>query len=198
MPFKNLHPLYNVWVNMRQRCTNPNVKQWDDYGGRGIIICDRWNDFHTFVADMGPRPEGYTLDRIDNNRNYEPDNCRWASRKEQQRNRRRAVYVMIEGVRYRAIELAEKVGVKTDTIVDRANKGLPYDEVVKHSGPKDEIIKRAYEAAAQKRKARTHCPHGHEFTPENTSLTKHGHRVCRACHRAKVARQREAKRRSPA
>ena len=73
---------------MRQRCTNINATSYPDYGGRGITICDRWSDFPTFVEDMGPRPDGYTLDRINNDEGYSPDNCRWSSRVEQQGNRR--------------------------------------------------------------------------------------------------------------
>lgn len=74
---------------MIKRCTNPNDKDhWKDYGGRGITICERWRSFKDFLADMGERPDGRTLDRIDVNGNYEPGNCRWATKSEQQRNKR--------------------------------------------------------------------------------------------------------------
>ena len=82
-------PEHKSWKLMRSRCLNPRNQDWADYGGRGIAICERWSDFMCFYDDMGPRPSAkHSLDRIDNSRGYAPDNCRWATNKQQANNRR--------------------------------------------------------------------------------------------------------------
>jgi hypothetical protein len=192
MPFKNQPPYYNVWASMHDRCRNPNFRQWNRYGGRGIKVCERWNDYSAFAADMGPRPEGYSLDRIDNDGDYSPENCRWADRKTQQMNTSAAVFVEIDGVKYRAIELSREYGVKTDTIVNRAKLGLSFSDVV---SAKKRVFKEGLAlggaANGARQKAKTHCPKGHTY--DDAIISKQGFRRCRTCFYAKE-RERRAKR----
>lgn len=82
------HPLYRTWISMMARCYNPKAKGYDRWGGRGITVCDRWHDVRNFVADMGERPAEHTLDRINNDGDYEPGNCKWSTRLEQSHNTR--------------------------------------------------------------------------------------------------------------
>jgi len=81
---------YSSWSNMLQRCYNKRNQDYKHYGGRGIVVCDRWKKFKNFYLDMGPKPKGLSIDRINNNGNYEPSNCRWATQKEQMNNTRRS------------------------------------------------------------------------------------------------------------
>lgn len=114
---------HRIWGNMKSRCTNPNVDRYKDYGGRGIKVCDRWLDkehgFENFLEDMGKCPKGLTLDRKDNNGNYSPDNCRWATRKEQNNNKRNLNLIEIDGKKMSLTIAAELLGVSRNTIYNR-------------------------------------------------------------------------------
>lgn len=88
------HPLYNTWQQMRSRCRNPKHHAYHNYGGRGIQVSPLWDNFPRFISDVGERPPGLTLDRIDNNGNYEPGNIRWATKKQQVHNRRKCGHLL--------------------------------------------------------------------------------------------------------
>ena len=128
------HPLYRCWASMKNRCYNPKDKgNYNGYGSRGIKVCDRWlgkNGFWNFVEDMGEKPKGYSLDRIDVNGDYEPDNCRWASPKEQAYNRRNCLTFVIDGKKYNTEEAARILGKHPDTLRIRKRKGFSDEDVV--------------------------------------------------------------------
>lgn len=110
---------YWLWYNLRHRCENEKYPQYKDYGGRGIRLCDRWkgkDGFSNFLADMGERPKGMTLDRIDNNGNYEPGNCRWATRLEQANNKRNNRMLTYKGKTQSLPMWARELGIKRSTL----------------------------------------------------------------------------------
>jgi hypothetical protein len=119
------------WEQMKQRCFNPNASDFDCYGGQGITVCERWRtSFTNFLADMGDRPEGTTLDRINNDGDYTPDNCRWATDSEQQRNTRVSIYLTINGDTRSIMEWAKVAVVHIGTMRRRYHAGWPDAEVV--------------------------------------------------------------------
>lgn len=122
---------YRVWGGMWTRCTNPKTQSYPNYGGRGISVCERWKAFENFLADMGDRPKGGTLERIDVNGNYEPGNCRWATWKEQGRNKRTNHVIAAGGKTAPISEWAEELGLNKHTIGSRIRKqGLTHEEAV--------------------------------------------------------------------
>lgn len=117
---------YRIWRNMRSRCENPNVSCFVDYGAKGIAVCERWKTFENFYADMGSPPAGMTLDRIDNEKGYEPDNCRWATPRQQAENRRYCTSASdlreILGLKESGVslkEIASQFGIPLHTVKSR-------------------------------------------------------------------------------
>lgn len=124
-----LTPEYQAWASMKHRCTNPNNKRWPRYGGRGIRVCEEWMSFENFFADMGPRPPGMSLDRIDNDGNYEPANCRWASVEDQNRNRSNVIHLTHEGETLCVAEWT-RLGLGKNTIYARLQRGWSVEEAL--------------------------------------------------------------------
>lgn len=118
-------PTYKSWHMMKQRCTNPQYTQYKDYGGRGIDIAPGWMYFENFLAYLGERPSGTTLERRDNDKGYWPGNCYWAPKREQQRNRRGNVWLELDGVRMLLTDWAAKIGLKDHSLSQRINHGWP-------------------------------------------------------------------------
>lgn len=115
-PSEAKHPLYHTWYAMVARCQNPRAQSYHNYGGRGITVCDRWlESFENFYADMGDRPTpGHSIDRIDNDGPYSPENCRWATWEEQANNRRNNVWIEFQGERLSAAQWRKRLGVVSD------------------------------------------------------------------------------------
>lgn len=116
--------LFYIWSSMKERCNNPNNKRYNDYGGRGITISPEWQkyeDFRDWAYSSG-YDESLTLDRVDVNGNYEPNNCRWATMKEQQRNRRNNVYITLGGEEKLLVEWCEIYGLPYDRIRERIRR----------------------------------------------------------------------------
>lgn len=127
------HPLYNAWKNMRRRCDNPKTGFYKNYGGRGISVCDDWkNSFNSFLnwALNNGWQEGLTLDRIDNEGDYAPDNCQWITRSDQLRNRRNNRYVTFNGRTKVAADWAERLGLSYSAFLKRLNKWGDSDRVI--------------------------------------------------------------------
>jgi len=120
------------WYAMWRRCTNESCYDYKHYGGRGISVCDRWRDLSAFSEDMGPRPsKSHSLDRIDVDGDYEPSNCRWADRLEQQRNKRNLRFLTVKGETKCLAEWAETSEIKANTILRRVLLGWDHESAIK-------------------------------------------------------------------
>ncbi|MFK5596824.1 hypothetical protein ACFZ8E_07445 [Methylobacterium sp. HMF5984] len=132
---KSTLPEYHVYRAMLLRCNNADHKQYKNYGGRGITICDHWQkDFWNFYADMGQKPkvpgQRYSIDRIDNNGNYEPHNCRWATDEEQARNKRHTVHFTYNGVTLSSQEWAMILGCEIPALTMRRKRGWSDERII--------------------------------------------------------------------
>lgn len=123
---------YQIWKAIKARCYNPSHKNFADYGGRGIAICSKWiNAPESFIKDMGKRPsKAHSIDRIDHNGDYSPDNCKWATQKEQMQNTRRNIVLEYSGESKTVAEWAEKIGIKESTIYHRIAAGWGCDKAL--------------------------------------------------------------------
>lgn len=134
---------YRSWEGMKSRCDCPKNPFFSDYGGRGIKVCDRWQLFENFYEDMGERPKGTTLDRIDNNGDYYPENCRWASHKVQSRNKRNNRIIIFKEKEMPLIELQEKTGIPYQRLYERiVRNGWSVDRAVYTPVDKQKINKK--------------------------------------------------------
>lgn len=147
------HPLYKIWKSMLMRCNNPHVKNYNNYGGRGIKVCDRWSGdlgFENFVNDMGERPTPeHTLDRVDYNGDYEPSNCRWATHEAQCNNKRNNSYVVLNGEEITCAQLCKRYGFYYTYVTYQLRQGIDINFIIKNQlRPKEERIghagRRAY------------------------------------------------------
>lgn len=123
-------PEYKVWASMLNRCRNPAEKCYSRYGGRGIVVCDRWLKFENFAKDMGDRPNGLTLERIDNGGKYCPENCRWATHQEQNSNKRSNVLLTFNGETKTQSQWARQLGVGHKLISSRIRFGWPIEKIL--------------------------------------------------------------------
>jgi hypothetical protein len=129
-------PTFESWRGMMKRCSSPTTKGFENYGGRGIRVCRRWQKFKNFLDDMGERPDHHTLDRIDNDGNYEPGNVRWATASQQNSNRRRLIekrsrIMTAFGKTLTIAEWSRQTGISPQTLYWRANQGWPPETILR-------------------------------------------------------------------
>lgn len=132
-------PEYSCWEGMRRRCFSPRDRRYASYGGRGITVCERWAaSFEAFLADVGPRPSAqHSLDRKDNNGNYEPGNCRWATRIEQQNNRRCTRELTLNGETKPLTQWAREAGLPRSVLITRVKRGWPSERLLAPAARKE-------------------------------------------------------------
>lgn len=128
---------YVIWNAMRSRCHNPKSPTFERYGARGIVVCDRWReDFLAFLEDMGRRPSpDHSLDRVDNDGNYEPSNCKWSTRSEQARNRRSSRFLELDGVKKTCADWADEYRIAAGTLHNRLKLGWSVRDAITRPTP---------------------------------------------------------------
>lgn len=135
-------PEYAIWQGMIQRCINPKVRYYAIYGGRGITVCPEWRkSFSQFISDMGSRPSPeHSIDRIDNNGNYEFSNCRWATEAEQHRNQRSNQWFILNGENLCATDMEAELGLARGTISVRRNRNWPKEKLLSPPRPQIKVL----------------------------------------------------------
>jgi hypothetical protein len=124
-------PVYETWIRMHKRCYKTSCKDYHRYGGRGIEVCQRWHEFENFLADMGDRPSAkHSIERLDNDGNYDPSNCCWATRKEQGRNTCRVRKVLVGDQRVPISQACEILGITPGTVYQRIHRGATPEEAL--------------------------------------------------------------------
>lgn len=180
-------PLYGVWAAMKRRCNNPNAMYWERYGGRGIKVCDEWSNSYRAFEEWGLAngyEPGLTLDREDNNGDYTPENCRWATYQTNAENRSNSVLVTAWGETKNVSRWATdpRCGVREPTIRQRIRKGWDPEIAISappNSQPRPPVAKKVY------------CVNGHPLSGENVRIDRQGARVCRTCARERNRRSKQ-------
>jgi hypothetical protein len=121
---------FNIWCTLLQRCNNPNNRLYKYYGGRGITVCEKWTTFEGFYEDMGKRPKGLSIDRIDNNKGYFKENCRWATIEQQSNNRRTNISFEYNGENRNIREWENTMGFRKGLITNRLKRGWPFEKAL--------------------------------------------------------------------
>lgn len=123
-------PAYMSWVRMKQRCLDKNCRDYKTYGAKGVVVCERWLAFENFYADMGDRPEKLTLERINGNYGYDPENCRWASRRDQSLNRKITKWLTFNGRTMCMTDWAREFGLTKARLSQRLKAGWPIADAI--------------------------------------------------------------------
>lgn len=121
---------YKIWAGMLKRCRNPKTRNWEHYGGRGITVCDRWLLFENFLADMGERQKGMSIERVNNSLGYSPENCKWATVLEQMNNTRKCKPIEFRGRVVTVSILAREHGLKPPLVRERLKRGLTIEQAL--------------------------------------------------------------------